>query len=266
MLLALAIILSAVPAILSSAGLPDPLKNAVLFISSPFCTVLDRAGSSLEKNLSDGKTAALTEENRRLAEEIAELQQELSSLQDVRRENDELRLYLGLKDLRVTFDMTEAKPFSADTETGKTFMLDRGSRDGVEVNQPVINSFGLIGYVSEVNLTTCKVRTLQNDDISVGAMDAQSGVCGVLGGVAKGEKVAKLQYIEQKDGEEPALAVGDTVVTSGFGEKYPRGLLIGRIVEVGRDAYDRSLYALVELFATGNDQSVVMIVSEKDGE
>jgi cell shape-determining protein MreC len=51
------------------------------------------------------------------------------------------------------------------------------------------------------------------------------------------------------------------IVTSGYGETYPGGLLIGEIVEVGVDAYDRSLYAYVKLYADYSSTATLMIVT-----
>jgi rod shape-determining protein MreC len=193
--------------------------------------------------------------------EMASLREQLAAMEQLKKENDQLREYLDLKEKHDTLSMLDAQIIYNNDPTGRTVMLNKGSHHGIAVGMPVLSAGGLYGTVSEVSLSSCKVTTLKDETVFIGATVVRSGINGTLSGLASGQTYAKLQYLDTNVDYENALMVGDLIVTSGYGETYPGGLLIGEIVEVGVDAYDRSLYAYVKLYADYSSTATLMIVT-----
>ena len=97
----------------------------------------------------------------------------------------------------------------------------------------------MIGRVSELGPTWCRVRTLANDDTRISVTVQRTRDEGMYGGLVTlpdGASGGKLYYLP--DGAD--LQVGDVIVTSGLDEVFPKGLLIGTVaaLDEGTGAYD----------------------------
>ena len=106
---------------------------------------------------------------------------------------------------------------------------------------PVVAPEGLFGYVSEVGLDWCRVRTVVETASSVGAYTDRTGATGVVEGdleLRSGGK-CRMTYIEA----DADIRVGDKVYTSGDGSIYPSGLLLGTISAIEADEASRTLIA-----------------------
>ena len=125
---------------------------------------------------------------------------------------------------------------------------------------PVITEEGLIGHITEVGSTWSKAEILTESSSAVGAYIERSGTLGVVEGTyeLRTEGLCRMVYIEA----DADIRVGDKVLSSGIGEVYPRGLLIGKVTEVSRDERTRTLVATVEPAADLGSISKVMIITE----
>lgn len=257
-----ALLLCIIPTLLSLTQTKDVVRGAITTVSSPFTRLFSTAGKGTAGLLESREDFDQIKEQLADAQnEIGKLKEQLATLEQLKKENEQLRDYLDLKDNHQNLIFTEAAIIYNNNPSGKTVTLNRGSRHGIEVGMPVISASGLYGTVSEVSAATCKVTTLKDETMFVGATVVRSGINGTLCGLQTGNTYAKLQYLDTNVDYQTALEVGDVIVTSGFGETYPGGLLIGEIVEVGVDAYDRSPYAYVRLYANYSATDVLMIVT-----
>ena len=129
-------------------------------------------------------------------------------------------------------------------------------------NMAVITKDGIVGCVTEVGLTWCKVSTILEDARSVGVLAPRSGASGILEGeyIYRENGTCKLTFLDG-DARNAKVAVGDRVETSGTGSVYPAGLTVGRITELKADAATRSLIATVEPAVDFSDLGYVMIVT-----
>lgn len=112
-----------------------------------------------------------------------------------------------------------------------TATFSAGSRHGVKVGAPVVAPKGLVGVVEHVDATTCRVLLNTSDRFAVGARIA--GMESRAAGVARGTGGPNLILDHLSEGA--IVTVGDRVVTSGVGQRYPKGILVGTIVRVWRD-------------------------------
>ncbi len=256
-----ALLLCAIPTILSLTKTKDPIRGVIQTVSSPFTKLFSKAGESASDALASRHQYALLEDQYNDAlDEIGQLREQLALLEQLKKENEQLREYLDLKGDRPEWILTDAEVIYNNDPTGKTVTLNKGSRHGVSVGMPVISAGGLYGTVSEVSASTCRVTTLQDEETFVGARVVRSGINATLCGGKQGEDYCKLQYLDAGADYKTALAVGDIIVTSGYGEKYPGGIPIGEIVSVGVDEYDRSPYAYVRLYADYSSPATLLIL------
>lgn len=238
------------------------LKGAMVTVSSPLVRLFDRMGGSIADRLTASKLnyAAWLEQKAELEARLAEQQQQLEQLQAIKLENEQLRDYLSLRQEQTSLTLTEAHVIYTSDTTSRTLTLNRGSRDSISIGMPVISAAGLVGMVSELSRTTCKVSTLLSEGVYIGVRNVRSGVSGTLCGTENGQDVCVLQYLDPNIEWENDLRVGDIVVTSGYGERYPSGLMVGTITKVMVDPYDRTPYAYVELAADVRDTDALLMI------
>ncbi len=260
-----ALLLCTIPTLLSLTNKKDIIRNTVTTISSPLTNLFSTAGKGLSDALASGNDyQQLKQELDKAKNEMSSLREQLANLQQLQKENAQLREYLELKENNAGFILTDASIIYNNDPSGRTVTLNKGSRHGIEVGMPVLCAGGVYGSVSEVSLTTCKVTTLKDETVFIGATVVRSGINGTLCGMEAGQTMAKLQYLDANVDHNNDLAVGDLIVTSGYGETYPGGLVIGEIAEVGVDAYDRSPYAYVRLYADYTYAGTLLIVTGEE--
>ncbi len=258
----IALLLCAIPTVLSLTNTKDIIRNTITTVSSPLIKLFGTAGKGAADILASGDDyKELQQQLIDANQELATLREQLAAMEQLKKENEQLRDYLELKNEQPNLTLTDATIIFHNDPTGRTVTLNKGSRQGIAVGMPVLSAGGLYGTVSEVSAATCKVTTLKEEALFIGAMVVRSGINGTLCGLQSGQTHAKLQYLDANVDHQTSLQVGDVIVTSGYGEKYPYGLVIGEIVEVGVDAYDRSPYAYVRLYADYTATAALMIVT-----
>jgi rod shape-determining protein MreC len=143
------------------------------------------------------------------------------------------------------------------------FVINKGSNSGISARDPVITDAGLVGYVSEVGLTTAKVTTILSPDLKVGALDNRTNDSGIISGSLEITKTGHTKFQNLSRSRE--VAVGDYVITSGEGV-FPKGLLIGTIETISNDRYNTSLFASVKPFVDVESIRNVMVITEFKGQ
>ncbi len=203
--------------------------------------------------------AALRDENHRLEAENARLE-------EIKREND---LLTGLLQLRngLEFQTAAAAVIGRESsEFRRTIIIDKGTDDGIAIGDVVIASGGtLAGRVTDVGSEGATVMLLT---------DAESTVIGQLvSTAATGEVVGQLGgtlVMNQIDAGEQ-IGLGDEVVTagielaSGIRSPYPKGLLIGQVVDVKRDANDVVQTAFLQPTADLEKLEYVLVILDYEG-
>lgn len=176
------------------------------------------------------KIFAVYRDNRILLSRVVELTAENARLSEVRRENARLRGMLGFKlknELAVIPGEVVGSP--SVPVRGKVW-ISTGSTVILETGSPVVTPDGLVGDISEYAGDLAVVRSLWDRDCRVAAIDRRSRAPGLVQWVS-GPYLA-FNYVQDDDD----VAVGDTIVTSGWGERYPEGLPIGEVKSVAVDS------------------------------
>lgn len=208
--------------------------------------------------------SAVQEENRELKNKVAFYERELLFYEETAREN------ARLQDLLDYVQQNENMRFLTACVTARSLngyvnsvTLNVGTRHGVSENIPVVSETGLIGRVTEVGNSWCKVHTLMNDEMRISVMVERTRQEGTLGGLIlqNGEIVGiRLYYMP----ENADIAVGDRIITSGIGGLYPKGLLVGRIVSLPKEenaAYDACVFPEVD-YSLMENALLIMDVDE----
>ena len=247
-LLVIALLLSILIGITSFllGGTADPFSNAVNTVTAPV-----RGGVAAVMDWAEGvynyvfHYQELHDELDQLRVRVAELEEEVREGQEASRENEQLRKLLDLQAKRRDFTFESARVTTRSTANWEsTLTLSKGSSDGVAAGNCVITETGvLVGVVSKVGLNWATVSTVLNTDIEMGGIVTRTYSAGILEGdfALMGQGRLKLSYLP--DGAQ--LVSGDEVVTSGKGDVYPSGLVVGQVEGVFTDPSGMTRYAVI---------------------
>jgi rod shape-determining protein MreC len=211
-------------------GKMDSLQRLVTEVFSPPLRVVGEVFSSLEEAVKDYVWLKdLRGENEALKSQIALLQNQVTTYQEAFIENQRLRRLLDFK--KATGYKTVAAQVVVHDLTGwfQTLLVDKGFKDGVSADMPVVNEEGVIGRILEVSDHYSRVLLITDQGSAVDALDVRNRVRGILCG--KDANGCILKYVNANlDMEE-----GDLIITSGKDGIFPRGLRLGVVHAVFRD-------------------------------
>ena len=247
-LLVIAFLLSVLIGVLSAVmgGNADPLSNLVTTITAPVRNGVAAVGDwdqgvsryvfrygEMEQQIADLET------------ENAQLQEQVRESQEALQENELLRDLLDLREKRRDFVFESAKVTARSASNWEsTLTLSKGSESGVQEGNCVITSTGvLVGVVSEVGSHYATVSTVIDTGMEMGGIITRTNAAGVLEGDFSLMQEGKLRLSYLPD--EAQLVTGDEVLTSGRGDVYPSGLVVGQVEGVFSDASGMNRYAVV---------------------
>lgn len=167
-------------------------------------------------------------ENEALRHAVKRLSLLNNAYEQSRLENVRLRRLLALSDPLPVEVLGARVTARAPSFLSNLVYIDRGSRQGVRVDAPVLSGEGIVGRVLLVSADQAQVQLISNPDAAIGVMLEQSRTPGVLSGT--GDALLELNYIGNTD----PVAVGEVVLSSGLDGIFPKGMSIGRVVEVAR--------------------------------
>ncbi len=211
-----------------------------------------KSNEQLQKEVSE-----LEEENRRLNDMLVEYY-------DIKRQNEELTKFYDIKKENTDFSVVPATVIGRDpNENFYGFTADKGSADGIRLNDPVMTENGLVGWVCEVAPRSCKVTTILSPDASIGASDKKTTEGGIISGSPEisDDGITRLINISAQN----KMEKDDIIVTSGYGGIFPKNLKIGKIKELSHDSYTGLPVAVIEPFENVKDVSSVAIVVNFSG-
>ena len=228
--------ISAIVATLASGVTSAPLKEAAGMIIVPFEKSIAAIGqwlTDVHSALQDKQDLigankelqttvdALTEQNNILIQDQAELTR-LEQLYDLDEEYSD-------------YPKVAARIISKDPGNWyDTFTINRGSSDGIRVDNNVIAGKGLVGIVTEVGSNWATVRAIIDDSSNVSAMTVSTDDNCVVEGDLELIDEGKLRFTQLYDLED-RVTVGERIVTSNISEKYVEGLFIGYVSDIELD-------------------------------
>jgi rod shape-determining protein MreC len=151
----------------------------------------------------------------------------LQKLQNLERENTRLRELLG-SSFRLTERVLVAELLSIDLDPfSQQVVLNKGLRDGVFSGQPVLDAHGVMGQVTEVNSFSSRTMLLTDPSHGLPVQINRNGLRAVAIGRGMGEPL-QLEYLAHN----ADVRVGDVLVTSGLGGRFPVGYPVGTVIAI----------------------------------
>ena len=249
LLLVIALLLSILIGVLSvvMGGQADPLSNLTNTIVSPL-----RGGVTAAADWVEGvytyifHYGELEQELNGLRVRVGELEEQVREGEEASRENEQLRELLNLQARRRDFVFEGARVTARSTSNWEsTLTLSKGSSSGIQAGDCVVTEMGvLVGVVSKTGLNWSTVSTIINTDTQMGGGVNRTYSAGVLEGdfSLMNQDRLKLNYLP----EGAQLVSGDEVLTSGRGEVFPSGLVVGQVEGVFTDPSGQTRYAVVK--------------------
>ena len=183
--------------------------------------------------------------------------------ESLEKEIEELKKQLELNSTLTEYKIQNATITSRNKSYWfNTLNIDKGSHSGIEKDQAVITSNGLIGKISKVSYFSSEVKLLTSDDISF-KVSVSIKVNGednfaILNGYDNKKNLFILRGIDKNAN----INVGDNVLTSGLGGIFPSGIYIGKVESIVNDKYDLSKTAYIKSDQDFNNIHYVTVLKE----
>ncbi len=188
-----------------------------------------RFGRFVDDNASNRSN--LMEERNGLRAEVERLNLELQRLAVLESENARLRLLLESKQ-RLALKVRAAEIVGVvPNPSTRQVLLDKGSRDGAYIGQPVVDADGVVGQVVDVTPFSSRVMLITDAAHAVPATVVRSGFRVIVVGTGEPDMVEVRHVTESGD-----IAEGDLLITSGLDQRFPAGYPVARIISVSREA------------------------------
>ena len=221
-------------------------ENVVNTILSPFQSAITSISNLTKKiGVISWEMVTVYEQNKMLRSEVEQLRQRDVNVNEIMAENTRLTNILNYKNAVKQFDTAVAKIISYDSSNlTNSITINLGAKDGMQKNMPVITPQGLVGTIVAVYEHSAKVQLILDPRSAVGAIiqRPESRVIGIMQGSVGVQTLAKMLNIPR----DADVVVGDNVLTSGYGGLYPKGIVIGEVVEVTNEAGGLLKYATVK--------------------
>jgi len=257
-MIALAIALAA--ASFAVAGEASPVSRTISALLAPVQKGMSTIGGgilSLRRYMGDFD--ALAEENKQLRAELYEKDALIRRAEGYREENERLRALIGLKQERRDFELENAAVTGWEEGSwSSVFYIDKGRRDGIALDNSVITEDGFVGFVTDLGDRWAEVTTVIDTGMVAGAAASRTREVGVCEGDFTLMKEGKLKFSYLDKATE--VSYGDSVVTSGLGGQFPKGLLVGRVTEVRTEPHGISAYAVIQPAAKLENLTQVFVI------
>ena len=246
-----------------ATGRSNPVSDGIGVVMAP----LQKGVTKVANVISQGRAYfegydALEEESAELKKKVSELEQKERDADIALEENDRLRSLLGIQERNRSFKLQTAEVIARSPgEWATTISLDKGSNQGIAVNDLVITEEGnMVGYVSNVAPTYCDVTTVIDTNMQAGALVTRTREAAIAEGdyALMSEGNLRLSYLEP----DSDVVIGDTVETSGRGGVFPKGIMIGTIERVVPEDNGISNYAVIKPFVNVEKITNVAIITD----
>lgn len=214
-----------------------PLRAVANYTIVPMQNGINTVGvwmSDLTKNLETIKE--LQAENDALKAEVSDLTMKMNLLQQDKEELERLRELYKLDEYYSDYKTVGARVTSNDSGNWfRSFVINKGKKDGIKVDMNVIAEDGLVGIITEVGPNWARVRSIIDDTSNVSALILSTSDTCIVNGDLTLMQDGKIRF-EQLPNNDTEIKAGEPVVTSHISNKYLQGILIGYINEVHEDA------------------------------
>jgi rod shape-determining protein MreC len=194
-------------------------------------------------------------EKERLQKQVDLLKNKIVLTKEIYMENARLKEALAFKQksqLRVIAARVIGR---APDSWSSVVIIDKGIDSGIKHGMAVINYLGLLGRVVETTAFASKVMLINDPSLGVSAIVQRSRQEGLASGTLGTNLI--MRYLP----EGSDVKVGDVIITSGLNAVYPKGILIGKVIDIGKEFSGLSSYAIVRPSVNlANIEEVLVVV------
>lgn len=239
------LVLAVITAILfsSSRTVSNSKRNNISDTASAPLKVSHNLTSTLARIL---PFAGFRHEIARLRGEIDLLSRKIEESEPIAEENERLKEILGFR-RSIPYATIPAEVIGRDPSNwSNSIIIAKGLSGGIKPNSAVLSTRGLVGRVLEVGRNSSKILLITDPNSKVGVVIQRNRQGGMLVGRPDGR--CKMVYIAL----DSDVVKGDKIITAGLGSIFPRGILVGEVVGIGKEPGRLYKYAVVR---TAQDMS-----------
>ena len=253
-------------AIMAYAGANGRLTAAPQEILSVAVAPFQRAAAAVSNGVSSlwekyTNIDAILEENEKLTTENAELRGQMVDYDKLKAENEAYKALTNIQEQHPEMSYVSSFVIGRDPlDSFYGFTLDKGSLDGVEANDAVTSDEGyLLGVVTEVDLTSCKVMTILHPSFNAAGVVSRTRDNGIITGSA--DYAAEGLCILSNLSRSTLTKANDQVITTGLGGVFPPDVLVGVVQELVPEASGKSTIAVLKPGADPRTVKHVFIIT-----
>jgi len=197
-------------------------------------------------------------ENRQLKDQIEQMRLEQVRLAEDAAQARRLQTLLAFKEQFISRTVAAQVIGSSGSDLSRTVYIDKGESAGIKRDMAVITADGIVGKVLVVYSSVSQVLLINDQSSGVGALLEKTRLQGVLRGTANGEVVLERVMSDEQ------VPLGETVLTSGGDQIFPKGLPIGSVMKVGNG---KDLFLNIKIKPAANLsklEEVLVLVENKE--
>ena len=236
------------------------VERFAVIVLSPVESLLSQTGYGIRNTTNFvSQLFTLAEENQTLRANIDELRQNELTITEIMAENIRLRAMLDYKKGTPQFDFITAAVIARDPGMWTNIMMiNRGSNDGLTRDMPVVTPQGLVGNIVQVSASTAKIQLLLDPRSAVGSLVQRSE--SRVAAVVEGNGISPMAPRMVNLARDADIIRGDKIITSGFGGIYPKGLLVGEVMDIVNDEGGLLKYAVLKPVVDFDRLEEVMVI------
>lgn len=241
-----------------------PFNKAVGYVVVPFQQGIAKVGGWISNRSEElVQIRSLLEENARLKEEIATLTEENILLQQDKYELNSLRSLIDLSEQYGEYNKVGARIISREAGNWfSTFIVDKGTEDGLAIDMNVLAGGGLVGRITSVGPNWAKITSIISDNNNVSGMTLSTEDNLIVSGDLKKMADGYITFRQLVDSRN-LVTVGDKVVTSNISDKYLPNILIGYISAIEKDSNNLTKSGLITPAVDFEHLEEVLVITDK---
>ena len=245
-------------------AISNPLRNVLGIVITPLQSGIASVGGWISERTDElGQLKDVLKENKKLKEELDDLTVENNALQQDRYELSRLRNLYKLDSQYTEYEKIGARVVAMDSGNWfKTFTVNKGSKDGIEVDMNVMADGGLVGRVISVGTTSSEVLSIIDDKSNVGGMILSTSDRMMISGDLELMNEGRIRYSKLLD-TNGKVQTGDKVVTSNVSSKFLSGILIGYVSDKIMDENNLTYSGTIIPAADFEHMNEVLIIVNK---
>lgn len=210
----------------------SPFENFMIDSFAPMQKFVMGIRGKVDRNVEDYLlNVNASRENKVLQTRVLELKGKIYELDEIERENERLRELLNFG-IEGEYQRIAARIVAWDSSSDyRVLRINKGKRHGVVLEAPVISGSGVVGHIFRLTENYADVLTIVDPNNRVDAIVDRTRSHGIILGLSSNRCLMK--YVSRTD----PIILHDKVFTSGLGNIYPKGLMIGEVTKIERESY-----------------------------